>query len=88
MQREGRIFDVDEVGRWPGEHCHIQPSYCTPRELEENVQGLYREFYSLPSMLSRLPLPLSQARIASWIVNLSQRRMARVALERRYFDAF
>jgi radical SAM superfamily enzyme YgiQ (UPF0313 family) len=88
MQDEGRIFNADEIGRWPGEHCHIRPSYCTPQELEDSVQQLYREFYSLPSMLSRLPLPLTQASIASWVLNFSQRHMVQAALENRNFDTF
>jgi radical SAM superfamily enzyme YgiQ (UPF0313 family) len=88
MQREDRIFDAREIGRWPRDRCHIRPSYCTPQELEENVQILYREFYSLPSMLARLPPPLSQASIASWVLNFSQRRMARAAAENRNFGTF
>lgn len=88
MQREDRIFDAHEIGRWPHDRCHIRPSYCTAQELEEHVQHLYREFYSLPSMLARLPPPLSQASIASWVLNFSQRRMARAASENRNFGTF
>ncbi len=88
MQREGRIFAVEDIGRWPHDRCHIQPTYCTPEELEANIQQLYREFYSLPSMVARLPLPLSQASIASWMLNFSQRRMARAASEHRNFGTF
>jgi hypothetical protein len=88
MRREDRIFDVQEIGRWPHDRCHIRPSYCTPQELEDNVQHLYREFYSLPSMLARLPPPLSQASIASWVLNFSQRRMAHAAAENRNFGTF
>ncbi len=88
MQREGRIFAADEIGRWPHDRCHIHPTYCTPQELEDSIQEMYREFYNLPSMLSRLPLPLSQASIASWMLNLSQRTMARAAAEHRNFGTF
>jgi hypothetical protein len=88
MQRAGRVFAEDEIGRWPQSRCHVRPTYCTPEELEDSIRRLYREFYNFPSMLSRLPLPLSQASLASWILNLSQRGMARAASEHRSFDAF
>jgi len=88
MRRQDRIFDAHEIGRWPHDRCHIRPSYCTAQELEENVQHLYREFYSLPSMLARLPPPLSRASIASWVLNFSQRCMARAAAENRSFGTF
>jgi radical SAM superfamily enzyme YgiQ (UPF0313 family) len=77
MRKSNRILNEAEIGRFPGQVCHIRPSFCEPSELEREVQGLYREFYSLPSMLSRLPLPLTKAGIASWMLNISQRRMAR-----------
>jgi radical SAM superfamily enzyme YgiQ (UPF0313 family) len=57
MRREKRILNEAEIGRWPGQTCHIQPRYCTPRQLEDQVQDLYGKFYSLPSILRRLPLP-------------------------------
>ena len=88
MERQGRILDSDGIDRWPGQNCYIQPSYGTPRSLESRVRGLYREFYSLPSMLSRLPLPLSQASIASWVINFSQRRMAQAAEVHNNFDGY
>jgi radical SAM superfamily enzyme YgiQ (UPF0313 family) len=76
MAREGRIINQDEIGRWPGNFCHITPTYCTPQELEKHVADMHREFYSLSSMISRLRLPLSSSHIASWVINLSQRRLA------------
>jgi hypothetical protein len=36
---------------------------------------MYRQFYSLPSILRRLPLPKSKSALASWFMNLSQRKM-------------
>jgi len=74
MRKSNRVLNEAEIGRWPDPVCHIRPSYCEPQELEQEVQRLYRDFYSLPSMVSRLPLPLSTAGIASWILNFSQRR--------------
>lgn len=76
MAREGRIINQDEIGRWPGNFCHITPTYCTPQELEKHAPDMHREFYSLSSMLSRLRLPLSSSHIASWFINLSRRRLA------------
>jgi hypothetical protein len=77
MLTQGRIIDVDAIGRWPGIHCHIKPTYCSSAELEMRVKAMYHKFYSYPSMLSRLPLPLRQPRIASWMVTLDQRKVSR-----------
>ncbi len=88
MQGEGRIFNDREIDRWPGQICHIRPPYGTPGAMENNIRRLYRDFYSLPSMVSRLPLPLTQAGIASWVINFSQRRMARAEELQNNFDGF
>ena len=77
MRDQGRILHEDEIDRWPGQICYVQPPYGTPAAMEDRVRALYREFYSLPLMVSRLPMPLTQANIASWVINFSQRRMAR-----------
>jgi len=73
---QGRITDSREIDRWPGQLCYIQPPHGSPEELEQNVRKMYRDFYSLPSIVSRMPLPVTKANIASWVINLSQRRMA------------
>jgi radical SAM superfamily enzyme YgiQ (UPF0313 family) len=86
MHREGRILNSEDIDRWPGQNCYIRPPYGTPAAMEERVRGLYREFYSLRSMVSRLPLPLTQASIASWFINLSQRRMAHA--DHNNFDGY
>ncbi len=88
MRRQNRILDEGEIGRWPGEPCHILPSYCTPGELERGVQRMYREFYSFPSMVRRLPLPLSASGITSWVLNFSQSRAAASPLEEDNFTAY
>lgn len=88
MQLEGRILQSAEIDRWPGQVCYIQPPYGTPRSLEQRVRKLYREFYSLPSMLQRLPPPLGQSSIASWVINFSQRRMARDERVENNFDGY
>jgi radical SAM superfamily enzyme YgiQ (UPF0313 family) len=77
MKADHRIIEIDHIGRWPGLNCYIQPSYCSPQELEEQVKKIHREFYRYPSMFVRLPLPTTQAHIASWVVNLSQRKLFR-----------
>ena len=75
MQSEGRLIDPGDIGRWPGLICYFRPKHCTPGELEEKVKRMYREFYSLKSIIGRLGLPTSAADFASWTINLSQRRM-------------
>lgn len=76
MHQQDRIIDEHEIGRWPGQPCHIKPRYCTPQELQEDVQGIHRRFYSLPSMIRRLPMPLNASAMTSWTLNLSQRRVS------------
>ncbi len=49
---------------------------------------MYRQFYRLPSMARRLPLPTSKATIANWVVNMSERRMARSATGNNDFDGY
>ena len=88
LQKEGRILEDQEIDRWPGQFCHIRPPYGTPAMLERNVQRMYREFYSVPSMLSRLPLPVTKANLASWVINFSQRRMARAAQGHNDFETY
>ena len=89
MKSQDRILKLDEIGRWPGHTCHLKPKYCSPEDIVRNVQGMYREFYSWKSMVRRLPLPLTEANIASWVVNLSQRKMAQLSSGvNNDFDAF
>ena len=87
MKEEGRIINIDDIGRWPGIRCYIKPAYCTPEELEDYVKWMYKRFYSVTSLLKRLPLPVTQANIASWIINISQRRVA-FSDTAENFDAF
>jgi hypothetical protein len=88
LQREGRILNAEDVERWPGQICYIRPQRGTPEELERNVSEMYRQFYSVRSMLARLPWPVTKANIASWAVNLSQRRMLGPAAGDNNFDGF
>lgn len=72
----GRILDPNNLNRWPGLSVGIKPANITPEELLEEIRNMYRKFYSLRSIIQRLPLPLSSASIASWVLNMSQRKMA------------
>lgn len=89
MKGEDRILKLDEIGRMPGHTCHIKPTYCTAEELVQKVQTVYREFYSWKSILKRLPPPVTQSNIASWVLNISQRKMAQLSdAVNNNFDAF
>jgi radical SAM superfamily enzyme YgiQ (UPF0313 family) len=88
LQSEGRILNRQDIDRWPGQICYIKPPYGTPAELEKNVQSMYGQFYSLPSILARLPMPWTKSSLASWIINLSQRRMAHVEQYANNFDGY
>ncbi len=76
MKDANRLTNIDEMGRWPGDRCFIKPRNFTPETLEKGVQELYTKFYSYPSMLTRLPLPITMANIASWVINFSQKKVA------------
>ena len=88
MVAEDRVIDIEGIGRWPGIHCHIKPSYCSAEDMEMRVRTMYRKFYSLSSMLYRLPLPIRQTGIASWMVNVEQRRISRPNNEAENFDNY
>jgi radical SAM superfamily enzyme YgiQ (UPF0313 family) len=88
LWREGRILDAEEIDRWPGQSCYIRPSSGTPQGLENQVRAMYRQFYNLRSMFTRLPWPTTKANLASWIINLTQRRMARTEVSPNNFDGY
>ena len=83
---EGRMRDLENLGRWPGVIAEIFPKNYTPEDLERNILRLYREFYSWPSIVERLPLPRTKASIASWFMNYSQRKMFAGDNSRTNFD--
>ncbi len=76
MKTDNRIIDETNMERWPGVFCHFHPAQMTAQELVGNVQKLQREFYSVRSMAQRLRFPRTQADLASWNVNLTQRKVA------------
>jgi radical SAM superfamily enzyme YgiQ (UPF0313 family) len=88
MKAENRIIDIQHIGRWPGIICYIQPKDYSPEELEEKVRKMYQDFYRYSSMLARLPLPFTKAKIASWVVNFSQRKVSRAGDAMENFDDY
>lgn len=84
--QEGRLRDPYQMGRWPGVIAEIYPKNYSPEELEQNVLRLYRKFYSWSSILKRLPPPVTKANIASWFMNLQERRLYKGNTHRANFD--
>ncbi|MDE3114383.1 MAG: radical SAM protein [Pseudomonadota bacterium] len=76
MKHDGRILDEDNMERWAGVSCHIRPRNMSGEDLIAQVQKIQREFYSVGSILGRLRFPRTQADLASWNVNLTQRKVA------------
>jgi radical SAM superfamily enzyme YgiQ (UPF0313 family) len=87
MKQEGRIVDIDTMGRLPGDKCYIKPLHFSAEDLEKGVRDLYARFYSYRSIVSRLPLPFTMTNIASWVVNFSQRNVLQ-ADSMESFDAY
>lgn len=87
MKEERRIYDMDNMGRWPGDKCYIKPKNLTSEALEKGVRDLYVKYYSYFSMLKRLPLPITTRTIASWVINFSQHKVAKVG-NMEAFDDF
>jgi radical SAM superfamily enzyme YgiQ (UPF0313 family) len=88
LREEDRLLHVEAIDRWPGQKCHLKPLCGTPAALENGVQRLYRDFYRWRSIVSRLTLPITKASIASWIINLSQHRVARAKETHNNFDGY
>lgn len=90
MKQEDRILRIDDIGRFPGEFCHIKAKHFSAEELECKVQDMYLQFYSWKSIFQRLPMPVRQGDFASWIVNLSQRKLAQRSFgdNNNNFDAY
>jgi len=83
---EGRMRDLENLGRWPGVIAEIHPRHFTAQELERNILDMYRRFYAWPCIVRRLPLPRSRASAASWFMNVSQRKMFKGDDSRANFD--
>lgn len=76
LKGEDRLIDEPNMDRWPGVFYHFRPLRMSGEELVDQVQKMQREFYSLRSMTRRLRFPRTQADLASWNVNLTQRKVA------------
>jgi len=87
MKEEDRMTNIDDMSRWPGDRCYIRPKNFSAEILEKKVWEMNRKFYSYGSMLSRLPLPLTYANIASWVINFDQRGVLRAG-SMESFDAY
>ena len=88
MKADGRIIDEPNMERWPGVSYHFHPARMSGEELVAQVQKLQRDFYSLRSMTRRLRFPRTQADLASWNVNLTQRKVARHSDTMNEFSEF
>jgi radical SAM superfamily enzyme YgiQ (UPF0313 family) len=88
MNNENRIIDIHHIGRWPGIFCYIKPKYYTAQELENQVKRMYHQFYSVCSMISRLSLAITKANLASWVENLSERKLSRGGTGMENFDNY
>jgi radical SAM superfamily enzyme YgiQ (UPF0313 family) len=88
MKADGRMIDEANMERWPGTVCHFRPMRLTGEDLVENVRRLQREFYSLRSMTRRLRWPRTMSDLASWNVNLTQRKVAMNSATMNEFSEF
>jgi len=77
MMQENRLTNTQDMGRWPGDRCFIKPRNYSAETLESSVRNLHNNFYSYPSMIARLPLPVTMGNIASWVINFSQHGVMR-----------
>ncbi len=76
MKAADRLVDEPNMDRWAGVKFHFKPSTMSGEQLAAKIHKLQRDFYSWPSILRRLRFPRSQADLASWNVNLTQRKVA------------
>jgi radical SAM superfamily enzyme YgiQ (UPF0313 family) len=76
MKAEDRIIDEANLDRWNGVYCHFHPARMSGEELVAQVKNLQRQFYSWRLMVRRLRIPRTQADLASWNVNFTQRKVA------------
>jgi len=54
--------------------------------LEQRVKELHREFCGYRSTLRHLPIPFHEALLASWFINLSQKKVSCGKTEIETFD--
>lgn len=76
LVEEGRMID-NEPTHYNTSKVVFRPRNMTPEQLQEGYLGIYRKFYSLPSILKRLPGP-GKRRIPYLLFNLGYRRFGKV----------
>lgn len=67
MKAEGRIFDWDWA-HYDGKHVVFQPKRMTPEALQEGFAWANHQFFSLPSILTRMSAT-KQRLLARWVMN-------------------
>jgi radical SAM superfamily enzyme YgiQ (UPF0313 family) len=75
MTAEGRMRDLD-WSHFNTSHVVFQPRHMTPAELYQGYLWLYREFYSLPSILRRMP-EVKSRRVPFLLFNLGYRKFGK-----------
>ncbi|MBI3635857.1 MAG: radical SAM protein [Candidatus Rokubacteria bacterium] len=88
FKADGRLFDEENMERWPGLSCHFKPLRYSPEELVYRVAKIRRDFYTLGSAARRLPVPYKEAHFASWNLHFLQRKVANHLDSMRDFTEF
>jgi len=88
MKADGRIIDEYGIGRYAGVFCHFRPLRLSGTELVAQIARLKREFYSPRSMMQRLRMPRTYADLASWYMNLVERKVALNTFTMNEFSEF
>ncbi len=74
MKKEGRILTYD-WSKYDTGHVVFQPKQLTPEELEAGYRWVYRELYSWPNILRRLPTRNLRYAARSLIFNIALKKM-------------
>ncbi|MGE5654929.1 MAG: DUF4070 domain-containing protein, partial [Bacillota bacterium] len=73
LQREGRIVDCD-LSHYNTAHVVFQPAQMSTEQLLDGYLWMYREFYTFPNILSRMP-ESGARKIPYSLFNLFYRKM-------------
>lgn len=76
LSKEGRIIDHDH-SRYNTSNVVFLPKQMTPEQLREGYLGLYDRFYSVSSILSRVPRQ-RRNRVPYFLFNLGYRKFGRI----------
>lgn len=72
LQEQGRIIDND-YSHYNTSHVVFQPAQMSPQELKDGYLWMYDQFYSVPSIIRRLPNAHAQ-RVPYLLFNLGYRK--------------